>query len=248
MTDGRAEPSDPDPGADPAATPQPGADRRSFLRQLSGNALVTAGKLAGASTVLRRSLTAGSEAAIGHFGNAADANQPSGDAPAGPPPLRARPADGANASASTLVASSDAVLPNPVAALTPEQHTFLAQGTRAALAVNDPGGHPLVAFTIFRWDGAVIRLPARDSTARTVDIDRDPRVSLLIDDPTSDAWVAVAGVASLVYGAQVEPEIRLILAKYHDEAGVARHWEEMRSAGDQLVIHVRPTRFVWRTG
>lgn len=238
----------PDRAADSAAPPEPGRDRRSFLRQLSGDAVTTAGKLAGASTVLRRSLVAAGEAAVGHLEQTADLNGRSVDREEGAPdlpPTGTSPA--VEASVATQVVSST-VAPDPVAALTPEQHAFLTNGTRAALAANDPGGHPLVAFTTFHWDGSVIRLPARDSTARTIDIDRDPRVSLLIDDPGSDAWVAVAGVASLVYGDQVEPSVRLILAKYHDEADAALRWEDMRRTGDQIAIHVRPTRFIWRFG
>ncbi len=42
--------------------------------------------------------------------------------------------------------------------------------------------------------------------------------------------------------------MRLILAKYHDGDEVTRRWNEIRSAGDQVVIRIRPTRFVWRTG
>jgi len=136
--------------------------------------------------------------------------------------------------------------PDPVVALTSEQHAFLRTCPNAVLAVNDPGGHPLVASMIFHWDGTCFRVPGRDSTARVANIDRDPRVSLLIDDPSAGTWVAVTGVASLVYGDQVEADIRLILAKYHDEAEAARRWDSMRSTGGQMAIWVRPTRFVWR--
>lgn len=245
--DARSDADHPDPAADSAAPPEAGRDRRSFLRQLSGDAVTTAGKLAGASMVLSRSLVAAGEAAVRHLEQTADVNGRSVGREGAPdlPPTGTSPA--AEASLATQVVSST-VSPDPVAALTPEQHAFLTNGTRAALAVNDPGGHPLVAFTTFHWDGSLIRLPARDSTARTIDIDRDPRVSLLIDDPGSDAWVAVAGVASLVYGDQVEPAVRLILAKYHDEADAALRSEEMRKTGDQIAIHVRPTRFIWRSG
>ena len=197
--------------------------------------------------VLRRSLVAAAEAAVEHLEQAADANGRAVDRTEAPQLPSQETSAAAEASLDTHMVFST-VAPDPAAALTPEQHAFLTNGTKAALAVNDPGGHPLVAFTIFHWDGSLIRLPARDSTARTFDIDRDPRVSLLIDDPVSDGWVAVAGVASLVYGAQVEPAMRLILAKYYDETDAALRWEEMRRAGDQLAIHVRPTRFVWRAG
>jgi PPOX class probable F420-dependent enzyme len=230
--------------SDPAAAKNATADRRMFLRQLSGDAVVTAGKLAGASAVLRRSLVAAGEAAVGHLETATDAAAP-GEPAVAPGQIEAPGA--ADTAASPRVASAPTP-PDPVSTLTAAQHAFLANGTRAVLAVNDPGGQPLVSFTTYHWDGALIRVPGRASTARAVNIDRDPRVSLLIDDVTSDAWVAIAGVASLVYGDQVEPDARLILAKYHDEAEGERRWQEMRSSGDLLSIRVRPTRFVWRAG
>jgi len=246
MSDVRAgQPSVPDPEPEPAAIREPRPDRRSFLRQLSGDAVWTAGKVAGASMALRRSLVAAGEAAIGRLETAADA------APSPTEPGHASPPTPPTAPPTTTVVATTmppaVALPDPAATLTPQQHAILMSGTRAALAVNDPLGHPLLAFSMFHWDGSVIRLPARDSTARTTNIDRDPRVSLLIDDPTSEGWVAVSGIASLLYGDRVDQEMALILAKYHDPNEVSRRWEELRSTGDQLVILVRPTRFVWRS-
>lgn len=239
----------PPENAEPAAAPAPQADRRSILRQLSGDAVWTAGRLAGASAALRRSLVAAGETAIGTLEAAAKPEitdtEPVETAPAPPPPASPDPPS-PPVVAGTAPASEPTSVPDPVGALTPTQHAFLAGGTTAALAVNDPGGPPLLASSMYHWDGAVVRVPARDFTARTIDIDRDPRVSLLIEDPTSDAWVAISGIASLVYGHQVEPEMRLILGKYHDQAEATIRWESMRSSGDQLVIVVRPTRFVWR--
>jgi hypothetical protein len=256
---GDAPDRDTDPAADPPATPAadppaapptpgPGADRRLFLRQLSADAVVTAGKLAGASAILRRSLVAAGEATVEHFETATGASRPSVDRIEVVDPPQPDANDVAATRTSTLAAPANIAPPDPIASLTAEQHAFLTNGTRAALAVNDPAGHPLVAFTMFHWDGALIRLPGRDGTARTANVDRDPRVSVLVGDPASEAWVAIGGLATLVYGDQVEPDIRLVLAKYHDDAEATRRWGQMRSTGDQLVIHVRPTRFVWRGG
>jgi hypothetical protein len=226
-----------------AADPASSTDRRSFLRQLSTDAVWTAGKVAGASAAFRRSLVSAGESAIGTF-----------EAVEEPMAVAARPTDAALASeprqrdepASATPSTSTG--PDPVAALTAAQQAFLVDAASAVLAVNDPAGHPMLAPSEFHWDGAVIRLPARDFTARTIDIDRDPKVALLIDDPASEAWVAINGVASLVYGERVDPEMRLILSKYHDADDVTRRWEQLRSAGDQVVILIRPTRFVWRSG
>jgi hypothetical protein len=131
--------------------------------------------------------------------------------------------------------------------MTPDQHAFLIHGPKAALAVNDPAGPPLLAFSIYHWDGSLFRLPARDFSARTIDIELDQRVGVLIEDPGSDAWVAITGIASLVYGEAVEPEMRLILSKYHDDDQMTARWDALRATGDQVVIRIRPTRFVWRS-
>lgn len=239
--------TDPEPGPahepEPAGDPQPKADRRSFLRQLSTDAVWTAGKVAGASAALRRGLVAAGGSAIETFEGATEteamATEP---VVTGPPPV-SQPAVAPDVPVSERPTLT--TRPDPVATLTPDQHAFLVRGARAALAVNDPGGHPLLAPSFYHWDGAVIRLPARDNSARTVDIDRDPKVALLIYAPASEAWVAINGVASLVYGEHVEPEMRLILSKYHEPDAVTARWEHMRATGDQLAIRIRPTRFVW---
>ena len=249
------------PEPDPADAPQPAggsandgatpADRRTFLRQLSTDAVRNAGRVAGASAAFRRSIVAAGGSALGAFDtsvepDAADAVAAPAQAAAagettapGRPPVTTQPA---------IPTSPSTHAPDPVTALTPEQHAFLHGMPKAALAVNDPAGPPLLAYSTYHWDGEVIRVPARDFTARTNNIDLDRRVGLLIDDPASDAWVAMNGIASLVYGEQVEAEMRLILAKYHDGDEVTRRWNEIRSTGDQVVIRIRPTRFVWRTG
>jgi hypothetical protein len=255
-------PADPEPSPDPRpeqATESPAPpDRRTFLRQLSSDAVWTAGRVAGASAAFRRSLVAAGETAIGAFETATDAPavapEPGGALPSpGPAPAAADATAPATAHATADATSPASVAPrpvpqaDPVAALTADQQTFLSSGRRAALAVNDPAGHPLLAFSDYHWDGSLFRLPARDFTARTIDIDRDPKVGLLIDDPASETWVAISGLATLVYGDQVEPEFRLILSKYHDADRVTQRWNERASSGDQVVIRIKPTRFVWRT-
>ena len=90
------------------------------------------------------------------------------------PPIRHRPAPTA--------------APDPTLTLTPEQHDFLATGATATLAVNDPSGAPQLTSSMYHWDGSTLRLPGKMFTARATNIDRDPRVSVLIEDAASGAW------------------------------------------------------------
>ena len=130
--------------------------------------------------------------------------------------------------------------------MTPEQHDFLATGATATLAVNDPSGAPHLTSSMYHWDGSTLRLPGRMFTARATNIDRDPRVSLLIENAASGARLAVTGVASMVHGDEADDELTLLLSKYLEPDAVEHRLQEMRSSGDQMVIRVRPTRFVWR--
>jgi PPOX class probable F420-dependent enzyme len=232
-------------GAEPAASPAGDADRRSFLRQLSGDAVRTAGRLAGASALIRGSLAAAGEMAVRDLESEADADSPM-PAPAdtglaNPAPERRIPADAGPVPVPMAVA-----VPDPVAAMTAEQHAFLDRGSTAVLAVNDPAGSPHITASMYHWDGTALRLPAQDFTARAINIDRDPRVSVLIEDPASGAWVAISGSASLIYGDPVEPDMLRILGKYHEPAEARDRWGQMRSGGSRIVILVHPSRFVWR--
>ncbi|MEP6638334.1 MAG: pyridoxamine 5'-phosphate oxidase family protein [Chloroflexota bacterium] len=214
-------------------------ERRAFLRRLTGEAVSTTARLAGLSSVVRRSLVAAGEAATRDLdpagrlfsGPAAPAPTASpATTPAGEPPPPSQPTP----------------WPAATAALTPRQEAFLDAGTTAVLGLNDPTGGPHLTSSIYHWDGAAVRVPSELLGARAVRIDADPRVSVLIRDASSDAWVAMVGLASIVSGDDVQSAMLVILRKYMADAEADRQWTERRSNGDQVVIVIHPTRYVWR--
>lgn len=247
MAPSAADPADPaDPATDNAeAMPGSGSDRRAFLRQLSGDAVSTAGRLAGFSSILRRSVVAvGATVTRGLEASAdeGEASNPSADSavPGVEPGLA--PVTG------PLPSSAVGMLPppDPLLGLTRAQHDFLTRAQRCTLAVNDPAGPPHLTSSMVHWDGSAMLLPGQLFTARATNIDRDPHVSLLVDDANSEAWVAITGVASIVHGDEAAELTRLILATFLPEGEAARRWAEMAVSGDRIVIRVRPTRLVWR--
>ena len=308
----------------------PGSDRRAFLRQLSGDAVTSAGRLAGLSSALRRSVFVAGQTAI----NGLEASAPPGSeppatvappaaepraaaplpgtephaavVPPGPeppatvaPPSNGVPANGAtpggtepsaaaapriepSAAAAPRIEPSAAAAPrieppateaprieppatearstklpatesapapevaDPVRLLTPDQHRFLADALHAIVAVTDPAGPPHLTSSACHWDGAIFRLPAQMFTARATYLDRDPRVSLLIGQPGARESVMVSGVASSVYGDEVEAEMLSILGREMTPEAALGAWEKLRASGDRMVVRIRPTRFVWR--
>jgi hypothetical protein len=228
---------DGDPPTAPPAGDEARADRRAFLRRLPGSAVRTAEQLAGISSIMRRSVVAVGETLIGSVEEPPDESPPSTPEPAGVPAPASAPE----------VAVAQPVARDPVADLTAEQHAFLREGTSLVIAANDPAGAPHLTSSPYRWTGTMFRVPGRLSSARAIAIDRDPRVSLLIADAASDAWVAVTGAATLGSIDQVETEMLEILEASLGPDAAAARWAEMAALGDAIVIHVRPTRFVWRT-
>ena len=230
-----------DPAGDTEAgpTPSPGQNvqRRAFLRQLTGDAVVTTGRLAGLSTALRRSLVAAGVAAVG------DADAPGNDAPLSNPAQV--PATIEPPVVPLIPAAPLPPAPGPAPLLSPHQHELLELGSTAILGVNDGSGAPHLTSSTFHWDRTVLRLPSELFAARAARIDADPRVSVLVE-LGPDAWVAVTGVATIVSGDDVEAEMLTILRKHVTDEEADRLWTEIRSSGDRVVIRVRPTRFVWR--
>ena len=235
--------------ADMASTADRTPDRRAFLRHLSDDAVSTAGRVAGVTSIIRRTVVGVGAAAVRGLEASAEVETP--DAPALPAaplqpaafafPPQPEPAPPVMPSAPTPRSQRD-----PVEALTSTQHELLAGAAMATMAVNDPSGPPHLTDSMFHWDGMLLRLPAQLFTARATNVDRDPRVSLLVHGANAQSWVTITGTASLVHGDQAEVETRLILAKYVAGDEVERRWAELASDGDRIVIQVRPTRFVWR--
>jgi hypothetical protein len=227
------DPSNPAPPED--------VDRRRFLHRISGEAVSTAGRLAGFSAAVRRSVVAAGQAAAEEIGPPADvpsdAPAETGDKPAvveprvlapKPPPL-----------------ASPAPLPAPT--LTAEQDDLLRRLRLATFAVNDVAGSPHLTAGWFDWDGEVFRVPAGLFTAKANNVARDARVSLLVHDAASGMWLAVTGTAETIAGTAAADAALPLLAKYRPGEDPAVAWRELYPAADGAVIVVRPTRFVWRT-
>ena len=216
------------------------------MTQMSRDAVLTAGRLAGLSTVVRRSVFAAGEAVTRDLAPAAEDEVPSDPQPV--PTTAPTPAMAATPAAEVASDPPPAPIsvPDPTLTMTPEQHGFLTTGATATLAVNDPAGAPQLTSSMYHWDGSTLRLPGKMFTARATNIDRDPRVSVLIEDAASGAWLAVTGVASMVHGDEAVDDLELLLTKYLEPDAVADRLQEMLSSGDQMVIRVRPTRSVWR--
>jgi hypothetical protein len=158
----------------------PGVGRRRFVRQLAGDAVGTAGRLAGMSHVVHDSMVAAGRAFTEGMESIGEA--PRGTRPAGPASHPAAPA-------------------RPVE-ITPEIRRVLERARTGVMAVNQPDDAPQMSVSIVRFDGESFRIPGRAMTARVANLQRDPRATLAITDEGES--VVITGRVELVYGEEAK--------------------------------------------
>jgi PPOX class probable F420-dependent enzyme len=131
--------------------------------------------------------------------------------------------------------------------MTPQaRRAFLTSGTRTAiLATTRPDGRPHAAPVCFVLDGDDVLFLTNDATAKGRDLQRDPRVTLVVDDETPPfAFVMIEGSAQLSRSPEdidrVAPEIA---ERYVGSDGVE---DFVRFAHDALgtLVSVTPTKII----
>lgn len=213
---------------DETREPPPPSDRRSFLRRLTGEAVQAAGTLAGASSVVMRSATAASEAAANELGLKEPAEVPAAEveiAVATPKPEPA-PAPGP---------------PAPLRPLTARESELLT-ATTAIVAINTLDGTPQLTRAPFHWDGETARMLGRLFGARIANVQRDGRISVLVED--ARGWLTLIGDATVATGPAALGEAAGLLARDQPDQPAETAWATLNAAGDQAVIVLRPRRIV----
>jgi PPOX class probable F420-dependent enzyme len=123
-----------------------------------------------------------------------------------------------------------------VAQLTDEQARLLLEPNFATVGTLDPDGSPQLTIVWIDWDGANVLFNTAAGRAKPRNLERDPRVSVLVTDRADGyRWVAILGRAELTTDGADE-HIDKLARKYTGEG-----WEP--KAGEQrLLVRVRPER------
>ena len=130
---------------------------------------------------------------------------------------------------------------------TEERRAFLMHGTRTTiLATIRPDGRPHATPVGFVLDGDDVLFLTGENTVKATNLQRDPRVSLVVDDETPPfAFVRIDGTAEL---SQARNEVRRAAAiEIGRRYGGADSVDEFVRFADMalgLLVRVRPTRIV----
>ena len=123
-----------------------------------------------------------------------------------------------------------------VAQLTDEQARLLLEPNFATVGTLGPDGSPQLTIVWIDWDGANVLFNTAAGRAKPRNLERDPRVSVLVADRADGyRWVAILGRAELTADGAAE-HIDKLARKYTGEG-----WEP-KPGGQRLLVRVRPER------
>lgn len=249
---------DPTPATDP-----PGMERRAFVRRMTTDAVGVAGRVFGLSKALTRGAVAaglavrenldavateqGVVAPIEAAANSAEPDVPDAveDEPTAltleaPAPMTAREPEPDARPAPP--APPPPASPSPPR-VTDAQAAILAAATTAILAVNGHDNPPIALPVAIHWDGETIRFGSLGWSRRSAAIQMDPRVTLYVEDPDSDVFLAVEGRAEFVLGSAARDAMAPLLSGSGDPAEIERNWADLvASDPDRVVVVVRPSK------
>ena len=122
---------------------------------------------------------------------------------------------------------------------------FLDEPHTLILATLRQDGWPQMTTVWYRWDGEAFWIATDRDRAKARNIERDPRVTALVDAPSREASVVAYGRAEIVArGADADEGALRIVARYVDDphAYLARRADEPR-----VLIRIKPEKLVsWK--
>ena len=118
--------------------------------------------------------------------------------------------------------------------LTDEQARLLQELNFATVATVNPDGSPQLSIVWIDWDGERVLFNTAAGRAKPRNLERDPRVSVLvIDREDGYRWLAVRGAAELT-SAGADEHIDKLARKYTGEGWQPKPGER------RLLVRVRP--------
>jgi PPOX class probable F420-dependent enzyme len=122
---------------------------------------------------------------------------------------------------------------------TPSIEQLLAKPLHAVVGINRAGKPPQLTVVWFEWDGATFRFSTTRSRAKFRNLVRDPQLSLLVDDPETNSYIAASGRAVVEDHGHAELSQRLF-ARYLP----GQHAGATPEEPDRVVIALTPDRIL----
>lgn len=129
-----------------------------------------------------------------------------------------------------------------------EREEWLRLPNNAVLATNRPQGPPQLSPVWFLWTKGSLRVSAAADSAKVRNLQRDPSLSLCIDDPARGSYCTASGRARLhTHHSKIRVPTLELITKYLPETDPQAHWESLLAEADRVLIELAPDRWVWRS-
>ena len=129
--------------------------------------------------------------------------------------------------------------------MTPEQLTeYTSRPLLAVLTTINPSGSPQATPIWYYYDGQHFISTAFTNRVKIRNMQRDPRVTLVVTDTTrEDAVLIVQGTAELVLDGAREATERLAMRYLGEEEG-KRRAAQLHNIGERVLIRVTPRKII----
>jgi len=124
-----------------------------------------------------------------------------------------------------------------------EIDAFLDERHTLVLATLRHDGWPQVTTVWYRWDGDAFWISTNRDRAKYRNIERDPRVSVLVDAPPREMSVAGYGVAEVVARDSAAYDGTLAIVSRYVEEPLA--YIDERRDDPRVLIRIKPRKLVW---
>ena len=126
---------------------------------------------------------------------------------------------------------------------TEEINTFLSQANNAIVGVNRAKGAPQLTVVWYAWDGKNFYFSTTKGRAKYLNIQRDPSISIIVDDFASHKYIAAYGQAEIIEQNQ-EELFRSIVKKYLSAEQTEQFVKRILSDSSRIIVMLHPDKIL----
>jgi PPOX class probable F420-dependent enzyme len=133
---------------------------------------------------------------------------------------------------------------NGIVSMTTEEiDAFLSQSNNAIVGVNRAHGAPQLTVVWYAWDGKNFYFSTTKDRAKYLNIQRDPSISIIVDDFASHRYLAAYGKAEIVEENSAEL-VWPIVKKYMPAERVEQAVENTVSDPNRVIVVLHPEKIL----
>jgi PPOX class probable F420-dependent enzyme len=124
-----------------------------------------------------------------------------------------------------------------------EIQALLSQANNAIVGVNRADGGPQLTPVWYAWDGNAFYFTTTKTRAKYMNLQRDPSITLIVDDFASHNYVTAYGRAEIIER-DFTALLRPVIAKYVAADKVEQRVKQVTDDPSRVLIVVRPQKML----